>query len=153
VDLGVSGSKASRPGLDKLMKDARERRFEVVLVYKIDRFGRSMADLISNVGILTANKIRFIAVSQGIDTDQNSPTGRLLLNLLGSFAEFERELISERVRSGLGHARRNGKVLGRPRKVFRRDLAGQMRAKGVSYEKIAAKFDVSPRTVKRVLDQ
>jgi DNA invertase Pin-like site-specific DNA recombinase len=110
-----------------------------------------LRQLVANIGILTANKIRFVAISQSIDTDESSPTGRLLLHVLGSIAEFEREMISERVRSGVEHARRQGKHLGRPRKVFRRDLAAEMRESGASYRKIAAELGTSARTVAREL--
>jgi len=153
VDAGVSGAKAKRPALDQLMHDARERRFHVVLVYKLDRFGRSMVQLIANIGALTGLKIRFIAISQGIDTDQSTPTGNLMLNLLSAFAEFEREMISERVRSGIANARAKGKHLGRPRLVFRRDVAHEMRACGTTFAKIAQELGTSARTVRRELQR
>jgi DNA invertase Pin-like site-specific DNA recombinase len=152
VDAGVSGAKASRPALDELMTDARARRFEAVLVYKLDRFGRSMRQLINNIEALRDVKVRFIAISQGIDTDQSNAVATVLFHLLGAFSEFERTLISERIRTGIEHARKQGKALGPKRKVWRHDLALDMREKGVPWEVIAARLKVSSRTIRRGLN-
>ncbi len=153
VDQGVSGAKRSRPALDRLMADARLRRFDVVVVWKLDRFGRSMINLIDHLRDLDALGIRFVAPTQGIDTDQRSPTGRLILHILAALAEFERELIRERTRAGVAEAKRRGKHCGRPQSVFRRDLAVDMRKKGMSLRAIAGKLGVSLMTISRVLSQ
>lgn len=147
VDAGVSGSRASRPALDKLMRDAADRQFEVVLVWKLDRFGRSVLNLSQAVQQLDSYRVRFIATTQGIDTDSSNPTSRLLLHILSAVAEFEREIIRERTRSGLARAREVGKQLGRPKKVFRRDLVAGMRAKAMSWRKIATLLGVSLATL------
>ena len=93
VDKGWSGAKASRPELDRLMRDAGRRLFDVVLVYKLDRFGRSVLHLNQQLAALTSHGIRFISTSQALDTDQANPTSRLLLQILASVAEFERAMI------------------------------------------------------------
>ena len=91
IDTGWSGAKASRPQLNRLMKDARERRFDVVAVWKLDRWGRSLAHLVESGQQLASMGIRFLAVTQNIDTDENNPMARLLMHLMAAFAEFERE--------------------------------------------------------------
>src|SRR5215472_13066016 len=111
----MSGAKANRPGLARLMADAQGRKFDVVLVWKLDRFGRSLRDCLNNIQTLESQGIRFIAVTQGLDTDQQNPASRFLLHVLGAAAEFERSLIRERVSAGMKAARKAGKTLGRPR--------------------------------------
>jgi DNA invertase Pin-like site-specific DNA recombinase len=96
----VSGAKASRPGLDRLMADAKARKIDTVLSWKLDRFGRSLLDCLANLRELDAHGVRFIAVTQGLDTDNRNPASRFLLHVLGAAAEFERELIRERSRAG-----------------------------------------------------
>jgi DNA invertase Pin-like site-specific DNA recombinase len=145
---GKAGSK--RPQLQKLMADARMKRFDVVLVWKLDRFGRSLHHLIENVQALDNCGIRFIAPTQGIDTDNRSPVGKLLLHIMGAFAEFERSLIVERVRTGVKEAQKQGKHCGRPRKVFRRDMVLEMMARKMSGRAIAAELGISEATVRRV---
>lgn len=147
VDQGFSGSKASRPALDRLMRDAADRQFECVLVWKLDRFGRSVLNLSQSISQLDSYRVRFVATTQGIDTDSSNPTSRLLLHILSAVAEFEREIIRERTRSGLARARELGKQLGRPQKVFRRDLVNELRAKKLSWRKIAKQLGVSLSTV------
>ena len=105
-DVG-SGSNACRPGLDRLMEDAREGRFKVVLVWKLDRFGRSLVDCLKNIELLEGCGIRFIAVTQGLDTDHKNPASRFLLQVLGAAAEFERSLILERVQAGQARYRQD----------------------------------------------
>jgi DNA invertase Pin-like site-specific DNA recombinase len=94
------------------MADAARRRFDVVLVYKLDRFGHSVLNLSQVLAALDSYGVRFIAVSQGLDTDRSNPTSRLLLNVLSAVAEFERELIVERTVSGIRAARENGVTSG-----------------------------------------
>ena len=96
VDAGVSGAKASRPALDRLMSAAARREFDCVLVWKIDRFGRSVLHLSQQLAALTSYGVRFIAVSQVLDTDASNPSSRLMLTILAGVAEFEREIIRER---------------------------------------------------------
>jgi putative DNA-invertase from lambdoid prophage Rac len=147
VDNGWSGAKASRPELDRLMRDASMRRFDAVLVWKLDRWGRSVAHSIKSIQELIALDIRFLAVTQNIDTDQSNPMSRFLLHIFAAFAELEREMICERVTSGIRAAKANGKQLGRPKRVFRRDVAISMRSSGMSWRKIAAALSVPMATV------
>jgi putative DNA-invertase from lambdoid prophage Rac len=147
VDTGWSGMKVSRPQLDRLMQDASRRRFDAVLVWKLDRFGRSVKNCVDGIQALASHGIRFLAISQSVDTDESNPASRLLLHILMSVAEFEREIIRERVACGLKMAKAKGKRLGRPKRVFRRDEAIQMRAAGVSWRKIAKELGVPLSTV------
>src|SRR5438270_13944317 len=95
-----------------MMADARLRKFDVLLVWKLDRFGRSLQQLVTNIQTLDSLGIRFIAVTQGLDTDKQNPMSRLLLHMLGAFAEFERAIIVERVNGGVAEAERPGKHCG-----------------------------------------
>src|SRR3954452_13617680 len=117
VDTGWSGAKTSRPELDRLMRDANMRRFDAVLVWKLDRWGRSVAHSIKSIQELIALDIRFLAVTQNIDTDESNPMSRFLLHIFAAFAELEREMIRERVTSGIRAAKASGKQLG-PRAVY-----------------------------------
>lgn len=146
---GKAGSK--RPELKRLIDDARMKRFDVVCVWKLDRFGRSLHHLIENVQLLDDLGIRFLAPTQGIDTDNRSPVGRLLLHIMGAFAEFERALIVERVRTGVKEAKKQGKHCGRPKKVFRRDLVRELREAGKSWRVIAAELGIPVATVRRAV--
>jgi DNA invertase Pin-like site-specific DNA recombinase len=101
VDTGFSGAKASRPELNRLKRDARQRRFDVVLVWKLDRWGRSVSDSIAGIPELVSLGVRFIAVTQNIDTDESNPMARFLLHIMAAFAELEREMIRERVNAGV----------------------------------------------------
>jgi DNA invertase Pin-like site-specific DNA recombinase len=96
----MSGAKASRPDLNRLITDARTRKFDCLLVWKLDRFGRSLVDCLNNIRTPEENGVRFIAVTQGLDTDQQNPASRFLLHVLGAAAEFERALIRERTQAG-----------------------------------------------------
>ena len=149
VDTGWSGAKASRPELDGLMQDAALRRFDAVLVWKLDRFGRSVRHCLDGIESLRAHGVRFLAVSQSIDTDESNPTARLLLHILASVAEFEREMIRERVCAGVRNAKRNGKQLGRKRVVFDRSKIQEMYQAGSSIREIADMLKLKRSTVHR----
>jgi DNA invertase Pin-like site-specific DNA recombinase len=155
VDTGWSGAKASRPRLDRLMQDASRRSFDAVLVYKLDRFGRSVRNCLDGIEALRAHGLRFLAVSQNIDTDESNPTSRLMLHILAAVAEFERELIRERVSAGMRNAKskgtRSGKAIGRPRRVFDREEVLRLRQDGLSIETIARETRLGVGTVARVL--
>jgi len=103
VDRGVSGSKESRPALNRLMADAHRRRFDAVLVWKIDRFGRSLKHLVNALAELDARGVAFVSMRDNLDL--TTPSGRLMFQIIGAMAEFERSLIQERVRAGLRNAR------------------------------------------------
>ena len=112
TDNGVSGSKDSRPALNRLMADAGQRKFDTVLVWKLDRFGRSLRHLINALAELEARGIAFVSLRDNLDL--GTPSGRLMFQIIGAMAEFERALIQERVKAGLRHARSKGERLGRP---------------------------------------
>lgn len=113
VDHGVSGSKDRRPALDALLNDARRRRFDVLVCWRLDRLGRNLKHLVTLVEELQALGIPFVSLGEGIDC--TTPAGRLQLHILAALAQFERERIRERVLAGLQRARAQGKQLGRPR--------------------------------------
>lgn len=147
VDRGFSGAKASRPALDRLMADAAQHKFSCVCVYKIDRYGRSVLHLNQQLAALTSYGVRFIATSQSLDTDEKNPTSRLLLQILASVAEFEREMIRERTLSGIRAAQANGKVVGRPKRVFRRDEVVRLRdQEGLSWRAIGKRLGIPAMT-------
>ena len=113
VDHGVSGAKERRPGLDSMVSDAKRRRFDIVVCWRLDRLGRNLKHLITMIDEMTARGIAFVSLHEGIDA--TTPAGRLQLHILGAIAEFERGRMQERVKAGLARARAQGKRLGRPR--------------------------------------
>jgi putative DNA-invertase from lambdoid prophage Rac len=151
LDTGWSGAKANRPELNRLMRDASLRRFDAVLVWKLDRFGRSVRNCLDGIETLRSYDVRFLAVSQSIDTDESNPTSRLLLHILASVAEFEREMIRERVCAGVRNAKRKGVRLGRKRVVFDRSKATRLHEGGASVREIASALEVGRGTVHRFL--
>ena len=112
VDSGVSGTKDRRPALDALMKDAKRRRFDVLVVWRLDRLGRNLKHLVTLLEDIQAIGILFVSLGEGIDC--TTAAGRLQLHVLAALAEFERARIAERVRAGLARVRASGKRLGRP---------------------------------------
>ena len=151
VDTGWNGSKASRPELDRLMADARQRRIDCIVVWKLDRWGRSLIHSLQSVQELASLGVRFIAITQNIDTDETNPMSRFLLHIFGAFAEFEREMIRERVRAGVRNAKRKGKQLGRRRVVFDRSRACEMHKGGASVRQIATALNVGVGTIHRLV--
>ena len=115
VDRGVSGTKDRRPALDTLIRDARRRRFDVLVCWRLDRLGRNLKHLITLLDDLQELGVGFVTLGESIDT--TTPAGRLQLHILSAISQFERERIRERVIAGLKRARRQGTQLGRPRKV------------------------------------
>ena len=147
VDAGFSGAKASRPALDSLMKAAALRKFDCVAVYKLDRFGRSLLHLSQQLAALESYGVRFIAISQGLDTDASNPTSKLLTGVLSCVAEFERQLLCERTLSGIRAAQAAGKHVGRPRRIFRRDEVVRLRDdEGLSWRAIAEELNIPVMT-------
>jgi putative DNA-invertase from lambdoid prophage Rac len=160
-----ASSVKKRPELERLMVDAKQRKFDVVIVWKLDRFARSLPDLLNNVRALDSAGIRFICLTQGIDTDQRNPVSRLTLSILGAVAEFERDIIIERVKAGVsqykrdyeagrvgsGKARRSKSLKdlpsGRPKRIFRRDEAIRLRAQGLSMRAIGLKMGLPFTTI------
>jgi DNA invertase Pin-like site-specific DNA recombinase len=124
VDRGVSGARESRPALDELVKAARRRRLDTLVVWRLDRLGRNLRHLIMLLDEFTALGVGFVSLGEGIDT--STPAGRLQLHILGAIAEFERARIAERVRLGVARARAHGKRLGRPRRRVTDDEIGAL---------------------------
>jgi DNA invertase Pin-like site-specific DNA recombinase len=147
VDQGVSGSKESRPELNRLMSDAHRRKFDAVLVWKIDRWGRSLTHLVNSLADLAAYGVAFVSLRDNLDL--STPSGRLMLQIIGAMAEFERSLIQERVRAGLRNARAKGKRLGRP--VIAVDAAEvhRLRSEGLPWRAVAARMGVGLGTAVR----
>jgi DNA invertase Pin-like site-specific DNA recombinase len=146
VDVGVSGSKASREQLDRLMKDARQRKVDVVLCWRFDRFARSTRHLLDALEEFKSLGIGFVSHQEAIDT--TSPMGKLLFTIVAAMAEMERSILIERVRAGMANAAAKGKSVGRPQKVFRRDLAAEMRAAGHSWRAISKMLGVPVSTIR-----
>jgi DNA invertase Pin-like site-specific DNA recombinase len=144
VDNGVSGKKDSRPALNRLMADAHARRFDVVVCWRFDRFSRSVSHLCRTLETFNALDIQFVSLCEQVDT--STPTGKLVFTILGAVAEGERNLIAERVRSGLRNARAKGKHLGRPRKTVDVDRINSLRASGHSWRTIAGMMKLSVGT-------
>src|SRR5258708_2130683 len=149
VDQGVSGSKESRPALNRLMTDAQKCKFDAVLVWKIDRFGRSLKHLVNSLADLGAYGITFISLRDNLDL--STPSGRLMFQIIGAMAEFERALTQERVRAGLRNARNKGKRLGRPRVVVDTFIIAALRAQARSWAQIKEDIGVSKGTAQRAL--
>jgi DNA invertase Pin-like site-specific DNA recombinase len=116
IDQGVSGSKESRPALNRLMVDAHRRKFDAIIVWKLDRFARSLKHLVNALAEFDALGVAFISLRDNLDL--STPAGRLMFQIIGAMAEFERSLIQERVKAGLAHARCKGVKLGRPRRTL-----------------------------------
>ncbi|HXJ93080.1 MAG TPA: recombinase family protein [Terriglobia bacterium] len=165
----IGGAKARRPELDRLMADARTGMFDCVLVWKLDRFGRSLRDCLNNLEALKSAKVRFIAITQGIDTDEQNPTSRFQIQLLGAAAEFERSLILERTQAGrvryledfdagkVGRTvhSRSGRDLPahRPRKIFDRLKVVELYEQYGSLRRVAREMRLGIGTVQRVVKE
>lgn len=149
VDEGVSGSKARRPALDRLLVDARRRRFDAVAVWRLDRLARSVRHLVNLAGDLDALGIDLIVLDQGIDTSTSA--GRFLFHTLGAVGELERDLIIERTRSGMASARRRGKRIGRPRVHVPVAEARRLLKQGLSLAAVARELRLSRSTLRRAL--
>lgn len=140
----ISGAKFSRQGLDRLMADVRRAKLDVVVCFKLDRLGRSLAHLAQIVGELTAHRVALVCPSQGIDTSGMNPASQLQLNILMAIAEFERSIIQERVAAGLKAARAKGTKLGRPTKLARHQATvATLRANGVGVRAISRELGIS----------
>ena len=149
VDLGVSGSKDRRPALDRLMKDARARKIDAVLVTRFDRFARSTRHLVTALEEFQALGVDFLSLGESVDT--STPMGKMIFTVLGAVAELERSLIKERVVMGLDRARKEGKPHGRPKRIFDREKARQLRADGQSLREIGKILGVSKSTLASAL--
>jgi len=142
VDNGVSGAKESRPELNRLMADAKKRKFDAIAVWKLDRFGRSLKHLVMTLADLESLGIAFVSLRDGFDL--STPSGRLMFQIIGAMGEFERNLIRERVKAGMAHARSKGRKLGRTRLCVDMNAVARRRANGESLRAIARDLGVSP---------
>jgi DNA invertase Pin-like site-specific DNA recombinase len=150
-DAGISGTKGreARPGLDEMLKDAQRRRFDVVMAWAIDRLGRSLIDLLGTIQTLEACGVDLYLDQQAIDT--TTPAGKLMFQITGAFAEFERSMIRQRVRAGLKRAVERGSTLGRPKisPDVEKRIQGQLRA-GKGILATAKELGVGTGTVHRI---
>ncbi len=168
VDTGWTGANTDRPEFNRLMRDASQQKFNVILCWKLDRFGRSLLHCMNALQELQTHGIRFMATSQNIDTDESNPAARFLVHVLMAAAEFERELICERSISGQKRYRtlyeagkvgkevysKSGKNLpvGRPKRIFNRQRVSELRDQGHSYRQTARELGIGEGTVRRVLE-
>ena len=149
VDRGVSGTKDRRPALDQLMKHARRRKFDSVWVWRFDRFARSLRHLVTALDEFSALGVDFMSHQEAVDT--STPAGRMLFQIIGAMAEFEREIICERVVAGIQRAKAKGKRLGRPPVDVDPETVIGLRATGLSLRNIAKEVGVSAGTVHKLL--
>jgi len=154
VDAGVSGAKDSRPELNRLMGDAHRRRFDTILVWKLDRFGRSLRHLVNALADLEARGIAFVSLRDNLDL--STPSGRLMFQIIGAMAEFERALIAERVKAGMRNARAKGRRIGRPSHIqlteeLKKEIAAAYQHGEGSFRNLAARFGCSLGTVQRCI--
>jgi DNA invertase Pin-like site-specific DNA recombinase len=147
IDLGISGAKEKRVALDRLIAGAHSRRFDAVVVWKFDRFARSVSHLLRALDTFQSLGIEFVSLSEQMDT--STPTGKMVFTVLGAVAELERSLIAERVRAGLRNARAKGKRLGRPRKDLDSGRIAALRAQGAGWRAIAKELRVGVGTLYR----
>ncbi len=147
VDEGISGTKDSRPALNDLMNDAKKRRFDVVLVWRFDRFARSTTHLILSLEQFRNLGVDFVSYQENIDT--SSPLGAAIFTIISAVAQLERDIIRERVKAGLRRAKAQGKQLGRPRVIVDAGRIAALRAEGWSWSMITTELDISKGTAQR----
>jgi DNA invertase Pin-like site-specific DNA recombinase len=150
IDTGYSGKNIQRPAFTEMLTDARHRQFDLLIVWKLDRLSRSLRDLITTLDELGHLGIDFISYDNQLDT--SSPSGKLVFNIIGAVAEFERDIICERVRAGLANARQKGKKLGRPR-IPKSDLKKiiSLKNQGLSNRAIGRRLSIAESTVRNWL--
>jgi len=149
VDVGISGGSERRPQLDAMMTAARGRTLDAIVCWKLDRFGRSLKHLVTAMADLESCGVTFIALRDNLDL--STPSGRLMFHVIGAMAEFERDLIRERVKAGVDLARARGKQLGRPRRRLDAARIVALRANGCSWRQIARELDVGVATARAAL--
>jgi DNA invertase Pin-like site-specific DNA recombinase len=156
-DNGISGFKGRdrRPEFDRLCRDAVRRRFDIIMAWSIDRLGRSLQDLVAFLNEIHASRVELYLHQQGLDT--STPAGRAMFQMLGVFAEFERNVIRERVLAGMARAKergtRSGKAIGRPPVPVpvREQIRSMYQAGGTSLRKLGRQFNLAPETIRRCL--
>ncbi len=148
-DVGISGAKHSRPALDQLKQECAKGKFDVLVVWKFDRLARSTTHLLETLELLQKHSCDFVSVTEAIDT--TTAAGKMVLTFLAAVAEFEREIIRERVNAGLVRAKQNGTILGRPRRGFDVNEAIKLKRSGLSWSQLAKRLNVSSATLRRML--
>lgn len=143
----ASGSLDSRPELNKVLTLAKQRKIDALLCWKVDRLGRSLKHLVNTISELEAVGVAFISLKDSLDF--STPAGRLMFNVIGAMAQFERDLIRERTLSGMAAARRRGKRIGRPRRDVDRNAIHALRSQGLSWDAIASQTGISRETARR----
>lgn len=151
VDEGISGAKDRRPALDQLMADCRRGRIKVVMVWRFDRFARSTRHLVTALDEFNTLGVGFISFKEAVDT--STPAGKMLFTVIAAMAEFEREIIRERVRAGIANARSNGVKFGRPKVDVDVERVKSLRTEGVSLRAIAVELGVSKDVVHRAVKE
>jgi DNA invertase Pin-like site-specific DNA recombinase len=152
VDHGISGMKDRRPGLDALLADVAAGKVDVVVVVRLDRLGRSLQHLLSVVNTITAMGVGLVSVrDSGVDT--TTASGRMMLSIIGAFAEFERNLLVERTRAGMDRIRRQGGLLGRPRRDVAVEAAVELLGQGHSLTTVSRMLGVPRPTLSRRLGE
>src|SRR5271167_1438957 len=147
----VGSGAAQRQLREKLLDAARRREIDVVLVWRLDRWGRSVADLLATLQELDHLGVGFVSLTEALDL--TTPSGRAMAALLAVFAEFEREILRERVRAGLAHARQNGQRLGRPQTAaLQTSQVRKLYRAGVSKAEIARRLQIGRTSVRRILE-
>lgn len=149
VDVGISGAKEKRPELDRLVAEAHRRRFDAVVVWKFDRFARSVSHLLRALETFQALGIEFVSLTEGVDT--STPAGKMVFTVLGAVAELERSLIAERVKAGLRNAKAKGIHVGRPKVAVDASRISTLRAGGASWRVVCEKTGLSKGTAQRAL--
>jgi DNA invertase Pin-like site-specific DNA recombinase len=149
VDAGVSGSKDSRPELNRLMLDAKQRKIDAVLVWKLDRFGRSLKHLVNALAELEAVGVAFVSLRDAFDL--TTPAGRLMFGVVAAMAEFERDLIKERVKAGIANAKAKGRKMGRKPVALDHTRLASMRSEGQTIRSIALSLGCSRSLVHKTL--
>ena len=149
LDQGVSGGKERRPSLDQLMADARKRKFDMVLVWRFDRFARSTKHLVTSLEEFQHLSIDFISYQE--DTDSSSPLGKAMFTIVAAISELERNIIVERIRGGLRRAKLMGKKIGRPGLQMDTERILELNTQGLSIRAIAKQVGASPSYVHKAL--
>jgi DNA invertase Pin-like site-specific DNA recombinase len=148
----VNGGTKQRPKREELIQMARRRHLDVIVVWRLDRWGRSLSDVLQSLQELRALKVDFVSLTEGLDF--TTPAGRAMAAMLGIFAEFERDVLRERVRAGLAHAKAKGKTLGRPATASKKaDEIQQLFAEGLNKNQIAKRLHIGRGSVYRALQE
>lgn len=150
IDL-ASGSGAKLPKREKLMADARAGKIDIVVTWRFDRFARSTKDLLDALDSFRLWGVEFLSLQEGIDT--STPMGRMVFTIIGALAEFEKNLIRERVVAGLQATKKRGKVLGRPKVAVDVQRALRLRAEGRGWRTVAKILNVKPTTLRRAVEK